>query len=631
MILSTLDWIIMGIFLSITMFIGIKFSKRAGKNLTEFFLSGRSLPWYIAGISMVATTFAADTPLAVTELVSNNGISGNWLWWNMLIGGMLTTFFFAKLWRRANILTEVEFIELRYSGKPASFLRGFKAIYLGLFMNVLIIGWVNLALISILKVFFNIPESEVYFYVLGAMLIIAFYSTLSGLWGVAINDLVQFFIAMAGSIILAIFVLNSDKIGGISGLKEKLDPSFFNFFPTISESDNISKIGQTFSIGIGTFLAYLGIQWWASWYPGAEPGGGGYVAQRMMSAKDEKNSIFATLLFQIAHYAIRPWPWIIVGLCTIVLYSLNTLPIEPELLEQIQALKADGLSKTEVIAGIPGLNIKILENTELAKAIVYTFDSKVGYVYAMRDFLPSGLKGLLLVAFLAAYMSTISTQLNWGASYLVNDVYKRFINKEDNNKKLIKVSRIITVLLSILAIAVTTQMTTISGVWKFIIECGAGLGLVLILRWYWWRINVWSEITATIVPFISYAILKFVFHLEFPVSFFYTVLFTTVTWLIVTFYTSPENNNTLEKFYIRIKPEGFWKPIRVALGLKKQKSQIGSLFVSWGSAVVMTYSVLFAMGKLIMMEWIPFLIYFGVFLLSVLILKWSMNKKELSD
>lgn len=590
MSLVFLDWLIIGIFLSITIFIGIKFSKRAGKNIAEFFLSGRSLPWYVAGISMVATTFAADTPLAVTELVNKNGISGNWLWWNMLIGGMLTTFFFATLWRRANILTEVEFIELRYSGKAASFLRAFKAVYLGLFMNVLIIGWVNLAFISILQVFFGIPENEVYYYVFGAMMIIALYSSLAGLWGVAINDMVQFVIAMTGSIVLAIFVLRSEQVGGISGMKEQLDPELLNFFPNIGGENTVAGAGKMFSIGIGTFLAYIGVQWWASWYPGAEPGGGGYIAQRMMSAKNEKHSLFATLFFQVAHYCIRPWPWIIVALGTIILY--------PE-------LAAD--------------------------------DKKLGYVMAMKDHLPAGWKGLMLVAFISAYMSTISTQLNWGSSYLVNDIYKRFLFKGKKKERFVFVSRITTVALAFIAILVTTQLSTIAGVWHFIIECGAGLGLVLILRWYWWRINVWSEISATIAPFIFYAIFKLGYGLEFPNSFFLTVLFTTIVWLAITYLTKAESKDTLLNFYDRVKPDGIWNKILKdrsttesnikAEEIGERRSKIGLLLIRWFSAVIMTYSVLFATGKLIFQEWEMFAKFAVIALISFGILLFTMREK----
>jgi len=550
--MTTLDWIIIILFLTITISIGLSYTKKAGKSISNFFLGGRNLPWYIAGISMVATTFAADTPLAVTELVSENGIAGNWLWWNMLLGGMLTTFFFAKLWRRANILTEVELIELRYSGKAAAFLRGFKAIYLGIIMNVLIMAWVNLALMSLLEVFFEISKVDALMYTAIAMVFVAIYSGLSGLLGIAITDVLQFVIAMAGCIILAIVVTGSEEIGGIEGLKAKLPEGTLDFFPSVSFSDPAS-IASTLTLTVGSFLAYITIQWWASWYPGAEPGGGGYIAQRMMSAKDEKHAMNATLLFQIAHYCIRPWPWIIVALCAIVLY--------PD-------LGAD--------------------------------DKKLGYVMVINDFMPAGLKGLLLTAFLAAYMSTISTQLNFGASFVLNDLYKRFINKQSSEARLVLASRLITILLMILAVIVTSMIETISGVWKFIIECGAGLGMVLILRWFWWRINVWSEISATIAPFIAYAFSHLYLGLEFPDSYFITVGFTTVVWIVVTFSTQPETHETLIQFYERVKPGGFWN---IEGAEKFRISDFGFQILSWFSAVVMTYSLLFFSGKLIFHEW----------------------------
>jgi Na+/proline symporter len=562
MLLSFTDLFIIGAYLAVALLISFYFKRKGSKSLADFFTGGRSMPWYVAGVSMVATTFAADTPLAVTELVANNGISGNWLWWNMLIGGMLTTFFFARLWRRAGVNTELELIELRYGGKPAALLRGFKALYLGLFMNCLIIGWVNLALIDILKVFFGVPEAEVYWYVAAAMLFTAFYSSLSGIWGVAVTDALQFVIAMVGCIILASLVLNSEQIGGMTGLVEQLPDWSLSFFPQIGASGGAQDV---LSITAGAFFAFLGVQWWASWYPGAEPGGGGYVVQRMLSTRSEKDALYATLFFQVAHYALRPWPWIIVALCSLVLY--------PEL--------AGG-------------------------------DRKLGYVYAMRDYLPDGLRGLLLVAFLAAYMSTISTQLNWGASYLMNDFYTRFLNKssalDNNHKRLVNISRIMMLLLMFTGLFATSRMNSIAGVWEFIIECGAGLGLVLILRWFWWRINAWSEIAATIAPFIGYAVGHFLLEPALGETFsshkgpfLFTVLFTTITWLIVTYSTPPEKQAVLEKFYHQIRPGGNWS--KVTGNVENKKSQFPILLTAWLSAVVFTYSILFLSGKLIFQQW----------------------------
>lgn len=544
-----IDYLVIAIYFLGTIGIAIYYSKRAGKSTDEFFLSGRNLPWYLAGLSMVATTFAADTPLAVTELVAKNGVSGNWLWWNFVFGGLLTVFFFARLWRRAGIMTEAEFAEIRYSGKPARFLRGFKAVYLGLFMNVIIMGWVNKAMVSILIGMFNIPESQVMYYVFGCMFLVAVYSAISGLWGVVVTDAFQFILAMFGCIVLAILVVNSAQVGGISGLQEKLPEFTFNFFPTISDE---TSLGGAFALTITSFIAYIGIQWWASWYPGAEPGGGGYIAQRMMSAKNEKHSLFATLFFQVAHYGIRPWPWIIVGLCTLVIY--------PEL--------------------------------DMTK-------KGMGYIYAMNDFLPIGLKGLLVAAFFAAYMSTIATQLNWGTSYLINDLYRRFLLPSKDEKVYVNISRITTIILMVVSAIVTLYINRISGAWEFILECGAGVGSVLILRWFWWRINAWSEISAMITPFVTYPILK-LFGIQFPDTLFFLVGITTVVWIIITFLTKPTDEKTLFDFYRKIHPGGvLWKKISILLPEVKSDSGFGKLFVNWLCGVVLVYSLLFGIGYLI--------------------------------
>lgn len=533
------------------------------------------MPWFIAGISMVATTFAADTPLAVTELVGKNGIAGNWLWWSFLAGGMLTTFFFAKLWRRAEVLTEIELIELRYSGKPAKILRGFKAIYLGLVMNILIIGWVNLAMITILQEFFGIEIGTVYIILTALMAYAAVYTSLSGLWGVAVTDLVQFTIAITGTIILAFIVVNTESVGGISGLQSQLPASTFNFFPTLAEGDGF----QTLSLSVGAFLAYAGVQWWASWYPGQEPGGGGYVAQRMMSTKTEKGAVYATLLFQVAHFCLRPWPWILVALSCLILYP-DISPIQN-----------------------PGIEEGVFGK---------------GYVRAMKDFLPTGLKGLLLAAFLGAYLSTISTQLNWGAGYIVNDFYKRFLSQSSSDKHYVFISRVATVILMALGLLITTQMKSVSGVWAFVMECGAGLGLVLILRWYWWRINAWAEITATLAPFIGYSVSRFLFQLEFPESFFVTVGFTTVSWLVVMFLTKPENSDSLQKFFDKVRPDGNWKPFRKRS--TGNKSSIFNLTLAWIASVVMAYCILFGTGKLIFSEYLQATYFFSTSAISLVIL-----------
>lgn len=577
-----IDWAIILLYFLFSLLIGLYFSKRAGGSTENFFLSGRKMQWWLAGLSMVATTFAADTPLAVTELVGQNGIAGNWLWWNMLIGGMLTVFFFSRLWRRAEILTDVEFVEFRYSGKPAAILRGFKAVYLGVFMNTIIMGWVNLAMIKILIGMFPeyVNSSNAILFVGGCMLLTAIYSAISGLWGVAVTDAFQFLLAMAGCIILAIIVVNSPQIGGLSGLESKLPDWALRFTPEIG-AESETGVGGILAMTVSSFLAFIGIQWWASWYPGAEPGGGGYVAQRMMSAKDEKNSLYATLFFQVAHYCIRPWPWIIVGLCAIVIY--------PDLSHS---------------------------------------DKGLGFVKAMNDFLPAGLKGLLLAAFFAAYMSTIATHLNWGSSYFINDLYRRFLNKDKSEKHYVMASRMITFVFMILSVLVTTQMTTISGVWSFVIECGAGLGLVLIMRWFWWRVNAISEIVATVTPFIVYGILYFgKFNVKFPETLYIIVPITTAAWIITAFITKPTEDSKLRSFYKKVHPGGAgWKKISNMMPEIQPDSGYRLLFVNWIAGIVLVYSFLFGIGKIIFGNFIPAFILIAVGLMAAMVIKRNFSK-----
>jgi len=553
---ATIDWLIVIVYFILSAGIGVYYTKRAGTSTQEFFLSGRNLPWWLAGTSMVATTFAADTPLAVTELVAKNGIAGNWIWWNFVFGGMLTVFFFARLWRRAGIMTDVELVELRYSGKPAAFLRGFRSLYLGIFMNCVIMGWVNLAMASILEGFFGIPRGEVLLYVAGALALTAFYSALSGLWGVAVTDAFQFALAMTGTIVLAVVVLALPQVGGMEGLVAKLPDWTLRFTPVIGEVQSATDLGGVFALSIAAFFAFVGIQWWSSWYPGAEPGGGGYIAQRMMSAKDEKHSLFATLWFTIAHYCIRPWPWIIVGLASLVLYP------------------------------------------ELAPT-----DKKLGYVYAMRDFLPVGLRGVLIAAFFAAYMSTIATQLNWGTSYVINDFYRRFINRSAKERHLVMVSRLTTILVMVISLGVTSILDTISDAWAFIIEAGAGLGLVLILRWFWWRINAWSEISAMVAPLVAYGVLKLSTDIQFPETLYFIVATTTVVWVAVTFLTRPTDAATLQAFYRRVHPGGGgWKAVAAELPDVQSDGGLGSSLMNWIAGVVLVYAALFGFGNMLLGE-----------------------------
>ena len=586
--MTSLDWAIIAVYILASTGIALYYSRRASSSTSEFFLTGRNLPWWLAGTTMVATTFAADTPLAITELVAGHGIAGNWLWWNMLLGGMLTTFFFARLWRRAGILTDVEFVELRYSGPPAAFLRGFRALYLGLVMNMVIIGWVNLALEKILRVMFpgltifGVAELtflgftfSAHLLVVGMILaLVAFYSSMAGLWGVSVTDVLQFVLAMAGSIILAVIALQIPEIGGIAGLKAQLPEWIFRFTPEVGGGG----LSGGLSLSLTAFIAYLGVQWWATWYPGADPGGGGYIAQRMMSAKDEKHSLFATLWFTVAHYAIRPWPWIIVALVSVALY--------PDLPPEQQG---------------------------------------EGFVMVMRDYLPSGLLGLLLAAFLAAYMSTISTQLNWGASYLVNDFYGRFVNRQGSDADYVRAARIATVLSMVLSLFVTSKMDRISDAWAFIIQASAGIGLVLILRWFWWRINAWSEIAAMLAPLLLFPFIRHA--VAFPNSLFILVGWTTVIWLAVTWLTRPEDDATLDRFYQRVHPGGVgWRPVAERFPDLAGDTGYGQLFIDWLAGCIMVIAALFGIGRLVLGEYAAGAGYLAVAGLAAAVIYWHLSR-----
>ncbi len=595
MVLTWLDWLFIGVYLVLSFAIALYFFKRAGKNTSQFFLTGRNMPWWLAGTSMVATTFAADTPLAVTEMVADSGIAGNWLWWNMLLGGMLTVFFFARLWRRSGVLTDVEFVEIRYSGRPASWLRGIKAIYFGLVINIVIMGWVSLAMESVINVIFpdltifgreafhflGLEMSASLLLVGGLILGIATYSLLAGLWGIAVTDAFQFLVAFVGTTLLAVFALRSPEVGGLSGLMEKLPSETFNFFPSIGSAAQNAGI---LVLSTAAFIAHIGIQWWSSWYPGAEPGGGGYIAQRIMSAKDEKHSLFATLWFNIAHYCVRPWPWIIVALVSLVMFP----------------------------------NIEA---------------SREGFVMVMRDVLPTGLLGLLLAAFLAAFMSTLSTQLNWGTSYIVNDFWRRFIKKGASEKHYVLVSRITTFAIAILSFVVTTQLEAIKDAWQLILTASGGLGLVLILRWYWWRINAWSELVAHIVPIIMVLLVLLGLPVpglaqDFPLNLFYIVSFTTVLWLAVTFATSPTKQSKLDQFYRKIKPGGIgWKPFQERHPDIEPDRHLGALLLNWMAAVVMAYSVLFGVGHLLFQRWGLFVLFLITAVSTGYYLYWDLSKR----
>jgi Na+/proline symporter len=554
--MSPFDWFIVAAYFALSAAVGVSYTRRASRNIEEFFLSGRRLTWWLAGTSMVATTFAADTPLAVTELVARNGVAGNWLWWNMALGSVATVVFFARLWRRAGILTDIELVELRYSGRPAAFLRGFKSLYIGVFMNCIIMGWVNLAMAAILEGMLGVPHDQVLWWVAGALALTAAYSALSGLWGVAVTDAFQFVLAMTGTTILAVIVLDLPQVGGIAGLKAHLPESTFRMLPWIGAAGP-GGAASVLALSVASFLAFVGVQWWASWYPGAEPGGGGYVAQRMMSTRDERHAVFATLWFTIAHYCVRPWPWILVGLATLLLY--------PDL----------------------GADAK-----------------RLGYVYAMRDHLPAGLRGLLVAAFLAAYMSTVATQLNWGSSYVINDLYGRFMRPGAGERELVRLSRVTTLAIMGLSLVVTSILGTISGAWAFVLEAGAGLGLVLILRWFWWRVNAWSELAAMLVPLAVVGFLKSRTAIGFPESLYLIVAITTVAWVAATYLTRPVDRETLCAFYRRVRPAGpGWAPIARACPDVTPTESLGWLFLDWVAGVALVYSILFATDSAIFGEW----------------------------
>lgn len=550
--LAPLDWSIIAAYFLFNVLIGFYYKKRAGANTAEFFLSGRNVPWWLAGTSMVATTFAADTPLVVTGLVARNGIAGNWLWWNMVASGMLTVFLFSRLWRRSGMTTDIELAELRYSGKPAAFLRGFRALYLGILMNCIILGWVNLAMVKILMLVLGISKDQALWIVIGIIALTSFVSTLSGLWGVLVTDLFQFAIKMTMVIVLGIEAVRA--VGGIDAMKAKLGgdgSAFMSFVPDL----------HSVWMPAVTFFVYIAVNWWATWYPGAEPGGGGYVAQRMFSAKDERNSLLATLWFNVAHYALRPWPWVVVGMASVILYP-------------------------------------------------HLADPESGYVRVMIDYLPASLRGLMVAAFAAAFMSTVGTQLNWGASYLVNDFYRRFVAKTKPERHYVHASQVATVILTVISAVVTHYMDSIAGAWKLLIVTGAGTGAVLILRWYWWRINAWSEVSAMAAAFIVSIVLQTAFGLDSdnPVQFAYliliTVAVTTAVWLATTFLTAPESDATLIGFYRRVRPAiaGWNRIAGLAPDVRASTDLAWNLF-DWLCGCVLIYGSLFGIGKIILKDY----------------------------
>ena len=551
MIMHTIDWFIIAIYFLIALVIGIWSSKKAGDDTSSFFLAGRNMPWWLLGISMVATTFSTDTPNLVTDLVRQKGVSGNWAWWAFLLTGMLTVFVYARLWRRSNVLTDIEFYELRYNGKAAAFLRGFRALYLGLIFNVLVMGTVSLAAIKFGEILLG---WEGWFTLLIACSVTVIYSVLGGLRAVIITDFIQFILAMIGSVFAMIYILNLPEIGGIKNLilHENVKGSL-SLFPDFSDPNSWIPI----------MFVPLAVQWWASYYPGAEPGGGGYIAQRMFSAKNENHAIGATLLFNICHYALRPWPWIIIALSSLIVF--------PEL--------------KDIHSAFPDL-----PERKLGHDVAYP---------AMLTLLPPGLLGLVAASLIAAFMSTMSTQLNLGASYLVNDFYKRFINKSANERQLVLVGRLFSVLSILMGAGLGLVLTDASQAFQLLLMIGAGTGLIYILRWFWWRINAYTEIIAMISSLVIAYYFNFLSD-EYAAwqELIIGALLTTAIWVFATFATSPEDDKTLRRFVKTVNPGGpGWKNFKQKNHTEEWSVPIGIL--SMLLATVAVYSVLLATGSFI--------------------------------
>ena len=539
-----LDYAVMGLYILLMVVIAVAARRRGQESLEDYFTGGKDLPWWLIGISMVATTFAADTPLAVTGIVASEGIAGNWIWWNFMFSGLFTVFLYAKLWKRADVITDVEFIELRYGGKPASILRGFRALYLAFPINCIILGWVTVGMAKVLTVMTGAAQWEV---ILVLYLLTGLYIALSGLWGVVVTDLFQFIIAMGGSILLAWLAV--DSVGGLGPLKEGLAAKFDGSLWMLS----LNPFDHP-KILAATALVWVGMMWWASWYPGAEPGGGGYIAQRMFSAKDEKHAVGGTLLFNIAHYAVRPWPWILVALVSLLAYP------------------------------------------ELA-------DRETGYPLLMLDLLPTGLLGLLVVAFISAFVSTVSTHLNWGASYVINDFYKRYLfpphrfeHRKDAEQHYVWISRLATLAIMLIAILVSYFFDTVKGGWEAILSIGAGTGLVFMLRWFWWRINAWSEITAMVAAAVGSFLAPELGYDHFADKMIFTTLFSTLCWITVTFLTAPEEEQTLHTFYRQVKPGGPGWEIVAPKGEKRESLWPAVIKVGVSAASILCF--LYGMGQL---------------------------------
>lgn len=607
MSLNGLDWaIIVGYFL-ITLGIGLLFSARAGQSLSEYFVSGRSLPWWLAGTSMVATTFAADTPLAVTGLVAKNGLAGNWFWWAFAMGGMFTVFVFARLWRRAEVLTDVQLVEIRYGGRPAAALRATRALYIALIVNPIIIGWVTKAMVTVLKQTVLYDAAAVateadplrdWLIIAAILAVVGVYCSLSGLWGVAVTDFIQFFVAMLGCTLLAIAAVR--HVGGLEALEARVSENFgdgaqaFRFLPDFNAADPW--------LPLHVFGIYLFVQWWATWYPGAEPGGGGYIVQRMASCRDERHALLATLWYQVAHYCVRPWPWLLVAFASLAMFpEIRQLAIDEEF-AKAQGIQAD-----------------------------------VGFAWVMREVSPHGLRGLILVTFFAAFMSTISTQMNWGASYLVCDFYEPFVARNASQRHLTLVSRSVSWIVLVIGGGVAWLMqeydVSVDDAWKLLAALGAGTGAVFILRWFWWRINAWTEISAMIASLVYFMLLtKWVGTLakakkageldmntwpgtwleelsRAEIQTFLVAVATILTWVLVMFLTPPEDPRVLEAFYRKVRPGGpGWKPIARRVTDVHADRNLGMSILAALLGGMMVYLTLPAIGWLIFGKYLQALV-----------------------
>ncbi len=553
--LASIDWVVIAICLAAAFAPAVFFARRASKGTDEFFASGRSAPWWLIGTSMVATTFSTDTPNLVTDFVRTNGVSQNWEWWAFLLTGMMTVFFYARMWRRSGVLTDLEFYELRYSGRSAAFVRGFRAVYLGLFFNCAIMASVTLAAVKIANVMLGWSRLQT---VIICGLICVVFSAMAGLWGVMASDMIQFVIAMVGVIAAAYVALSQPEVGGLAGLVAKIDPSTLSLLP------DFSNWGLTFSV----LVIPLTIQWWSVWYPGAEPGGGSYIAQRMLAAKDEKNAMAATLWFNIAHYALRPWPWIIVALCSILVFP----------------------SLADIQTALPHVSDDLIGND-----LAYP---------AMLTLLPAGLLGLLVASLLSAYVSTMSTHLNWGCSYLVHDLYRRFLKPDASERHLVWLSRVMTAVLMVVSGATVFLLSTAGEAFHLLLSIGAGTGLIYLLRWFWWRINAWSEIAAMASSFIIamslFSARKFGLDLSSHAALVWSVVLTTTVWVAVTFLTKPTDIETLRRFYRKVRPAGRgWAKVMGPEGAEGPRDSMSLAFLGWVFGCTFVYSGLFGTGALL--------------------------------